>query len=41
VASSDLANGSGYVLVAVGGYPGAAAGTWWHKLTYSLILAAP
>ncbi len=41
VASSQLANGEGYVLVAVGAAPNIPAGAFWHKLTYSLIKANP
>lgn len=41
VASSQLENGSGYVLVAVGSYPNIPAGAFWHKLTYTLIKANP
>lgn len=41
VASSQLANGGGYVLVAVGSAPNIPAGAFWHKLTYSLIKANP
>lgn len=41
VASSQLENGSGYVLVAVGSFPNIPAGAYWHKLTYSLIKANP
>jgi hypothetical protein len=41
VASTELANGEGYVLVAVGSAPNIPAGVFWHKLTYALIKAAP
>jgi hypothetical protein len=41
VASTQLANGGGYVLVAVGSYPNIPAGPFWHKLTYALIKANP
>lgn len=41
VASSQVANGNGYVLVAVGSYPNIPAGAFWHKLTYALIKANP
>lgn len=41
VAASQLKDGSGYVLVAVGSYPNIPAGAFWHKLTYSLIRANP
>ena len=41
VASTQLANGEGYVLVAVGAAPNIPAGPFWHKLTYSLIKANP
>ncbi len=41
VASTQLEDGSGYVLVAVGSYPNIPAGSFWHKLTYSLIKANP
>ena len=41
VAATQLENGSGYVLVAVGSYPNIPAGAFWHKLTYALIKANP
>ena len=41
VSSLQVENGGGYVLVAVGSYPGIPAGAFWHKLTYSLIKANP
>jgi hypothetical protein len=41
VKQADLANGSNYVLVTVGAYPGVGAGPFWHKLTYTLIKADP
>ena len=41
VGTAGFKNGAGLVLVAVGGSPGAAAGSFWHKLTYALIKADP
>ncbi len=41
VASTQVVNGGGYVLVAVGSYPGIPAGDFWHKLTYALVKANP
>lgn len=41
VKSSDFTNGGGFALVAVGGYPGVAAGPWWHALTYALVRTDP
>lgn len=41
IKSADFVNGEGFVLVAVGGYPGAAPGAWWHSLTYALVRGDP
>jgi hypothetical protein len=41
VKSSEFTNGSGFALVAVGGYPGVPAGAWWHALTYALVRTDP
>lgn len=41
IKEADFADGEGFVLVAVGGYPGAAAGPWWHTLTYALVRGDP
>jgi hypothetical protein len=41
IQSADIVNGAGFVLVAVGGYPGAAPGPWWHALTYALVRGDP
>ncbi len=41
VGTAGFVNGAGLVLVAVGGTPGAAAGSFWHALTYALISANP
>ena len=41
VGAAGFVNGAGLVLVAVGGTPGAAAGSFWHALTYALIAANP
>ena len=41
VTSTQLANGEGYVLVAVGSAPNIPAGAFWHKLTYAMIKANP
>lgn len=39
--AADFADGAGFTLVAVGGYPGLAAGPWWHALTYAVIRTVP
>jgi hypothetical protein len=41
VGTAGFINGAGLVLVAVGATPGAAAGPFWHPLTYALIKADP
>jgi hypothetical protein len=41
VGAGGVVDGAGLVLVAVGSSPGAAAGSFWHKLTYALIKADP
>jgi hypothetical protein len=41
VGMAGFANGAGLVLVAVGGAPGAAAGPFWHALTYAVVKADP
>lgn len=41
IGESDFVNGAGIVMVAVGAYPGVAAGPFWHKLTYVLVKADP
>jgi hypothetical protein len=37
---TDFVDGKGYVVVAVGAYPGL-AGSWWNALTYTLVRADP
>ncbi len=39
--ASDLADGKGFALVAVGGFPGVAAESWWHAMTYVLVRTDP
>jgi hypothetical protein len=41
VGTAGFTNGASLVLVAVGATPGAAAGPFWHALTYALIKADP
>jgi hypothetical protein len=41
IKAADFLDGEGFVLVAVGGYPGTAAGPWWHALTYALVRGDP
>jgi hypothetical protein len=41
IKAADFVDGQGFVLVAVGGYPGTAAGPWWHALTYALVRGDP
>jgi hypothetical protein len=41
VGTAGFVNGANLVLVAVGGTPGAAAGPFWHALTYALVKADP
>jgi hypothetical protein len=41
VGTDGFANGATLVLVAVGGAPGAAAGPFWHALTYALVKGNP
>lgn len=38
---SDIVNGEGFVLVAVGGHPGVPAGPWWNAHTYVIVRADP
>lgn len=38
---SDIVNGEGLVLVAVGGHPGVPAGPWWNAHTYVMVRADP
>lgn len=37
----QIQDGGGYVLVALGGYPGVAGGSFWHPFTYALLRADP
>jgi hypothetical protein len=39
--AADLADGGGYVLIAVGATAGLPDGPWWHRLTLTMVLADP
>jgi hypothetical protein len=41
ISGADLVNGKGWVLVALGGAPGAAPGPFWQGFTYTLVRADP
>jgi hypothetical protein len=41
LSTPDFEDGQGFVLVAVGGSPGLAAGPWWHALTFTAVRALP
>ncbi len=38
---TDLKDGTSYVFVAVGMYPGIVGSSWWHQLTYTIVEANP
>jgi len=41
LSKGDVAEGKGYVLVAVGGYPGLAPGAFWHSFTFVMVRSDP
>jgi hypothetical protein len=41
IKDTDFVDGSGFTIVALGGYPGVNAQSYWHGFTYTMVKSAP